>query len=381
MKHRTNKRKGNILVMTSLMMVMLIAFVALAVDVGYIYTVRNELQRAADAAAIAATWELVDQEQVQGNSGGGTLDENARARAAQFAALNQIGRISPQLAEDDVEVGYIADPSDPASPMQAPDGRMPNAVRVRVQRTGAQNGEVPLFFARVLGYGQQTAQAQATAALLHNFSGFQMPSDGSNLFILPFALDQQTWDNLMNGIGTDSYCYNPSTKSVTTGADGILECNLYPQGAGMPGNRGTIDIGDNNNSTADIARQIVHGMNQSDYNALISGGRSLDLNNETGTMIFNGDTGISAGVKDELASIIGKPRILPIFSNVVGPGNNAEYTIVKFVGVRIMDVKLTGSMTDKKVMIQPCNIVSKGLVRSEGASSTEYVYSSVWLVR
>ena len=55
-----------------------------------------------------------------------------------------------------------------------------------------------------------------------------------------------------------------------------------------------------------------------------------------------GDTGISAGVKDELASIIGQTRIIPVFSSVSGNGNNATYVIVRWVGVRVMAVKLTG---------------------------------------
>ena len=51
--------QGNVLVLTCFLMIVMIAFIALTVDVGYLYTVRNELQRSADAAAIAATWELV----------------------------------------------------------------------------------------------------------------------------------------------------------------------------------------------------------------------------------------------------------------------------------------------------------------------------------
>jgi hypothetical protein len=86
-------------------------------------------------------------------------------------------------------------------------------------------------------------------------------------------------------------------------------------------------------------------------------------------------------VKDDLVSIKGKPRIIPIFQSVTGPGNNAEYTIVKFVGVRVMEVKLTGSMSSKKVIIQPANIVAKGGIPDPGATTTEHVYSPVWLVR
>jgi hypothetical protein len=83
---------------------------------------------------------------------------------------------------------------------------------------------------------------------------------------------------------------------------------------------GTVDIGGANNSTADIARQIVYGISPQDFEAL---GHPLTLNND-GNLFLNGDTGISAGVKDELASIIGQPRIIPIFQQVHGPGNNAQ---------------------------------------------------------
>jgi Flp pilus assembly protein TadG len=377
MKHFSARRRGNILAMTALLMVMMIAFVAMAVDIGYLCTVRDELQRTADAAAIAAAWELADQYGKAGTAAPDTLSASARNTAAQFASLNLVGNQSPGLATDDVVVGYMANPANPGDPLlPVPTGMLPNAVQVRVQRTAAQNGEIPLFFGRALGMTGEQGLAQATAALVSSFSGFESPADGSNLEILPFALDEDTWIGLTT-FGTDNWAYDPSSKTVTAGCDGIQEVNLYPQGTGMPGNRGTVDIGSSNNSTADIARQIVDGVSSSDLAYL---GGSLQFGDD-GVLHLNGDTGISAGVKDELASIIGKPRIIPIFRTVVGPGNNADYSIVKFVGVRVLYVKLTGSMSSKQVMIQPCNIVAKGGIYQAGASGTQYVYSPVWLVR
>ncbi len=66
------------------------------------------------------------------------------------------------------------------------------------------------------------------------------------------------------GGGTDNCRNDPLTGHVSQGADQIREVNLYPQGCGVPGNRGTVDIGSNNNSTADIARQIVEGVSEAD---------------------------------------------------------------------------------------------------------------------
>jgi Flp pilus assembly protein TadG len=377
MKRNNSRRRGNILALTAILMIVLIAFVALAVDVGYLYTVRNELQRSADAAAIAAAWELVDHDGNATNSNATNLTTSARSAAVQYAAFNKVGAEAPLLATNDVNVGYMANPSDPSESLgPTPSGGLPNAVYVRIQRTNTQNGQVPLFFSRVLGFDSTAAEADATAALVSGFDGFTTPGDGSNIDILPYALDLNTWNNLTVN-GTDSYSYNPSTKTVTLGGDGIKEVNLFPQGTGASGNRGTVDIGSSNNSTSDIARQIVDGITPAD---LAHHGGELSFC-ECGELHLNGDTGISAGVKDQLTSIIGKPRIIPVFSEVVGPGNNADYTIVKFVGVRVMAVKLTGSMSSKHVMIQPCNVVAKGGKYEPGATGSQYIYSPVWLVR
>jgi Flp pilus assembly protein TadG len=381
MKNTLARRRGNIVAMTAVLMIVLIAFVALAVDIGYLYTVRNELQRSADAAAIAATWELIDKDnQPPGTQTADTLAANARTKAAQYAALNKVAASSPGLSNEDVSVGYMSNPSDPNSAMVAtPYGKLPNAVFVRVQRTNDQNGRVPLFFARAIGFDSSTETAQATAAFRSGLVGFQMPSDGSNLNILPFALDEVTWNNLSN-TGNDSWTYNKSTKTVTAGCDGIKECNLFPQGTGVSGNRGTVDIGSSNNSTADLKRQITGGISQSDFDALTAQDRSLTFGAD-GTLTLTGDTGMSAGVKDDLTSIVGQPKIIPIFRTVSGPGNNAVYTIVKWVGVRVMYVKMTGSSSSKTITIQPCNVVAKGGVYSENGSGSDYVYSPVWLVR
>ena len=98
----------------------------------------------------------------------------------------------------------------------------------------------------------------------------------------------------------DKYSWDPSTHQVKPGPDGKLEVNLYPQGTDSPGNRGTVDIGGENNSTSDIARQIVDGISPADMQSLSDSGRQLEFNAE-GELELNGDTGISAGVKDELA--------------------------------------------------------------------------------
>ena len=365
--------------LTALMMTFMLALVAFSVDLGYLNIAQTELQRTADAAAIAGTWELMDENALYGGEGGDYARYLARWTAMDYAQANPVTTNSPELAWDDLTVGYLANPLDPSSQIDPCSPLMANAVEVRVRRTSDLNGEVPMFFARALGFDSRAAEATATAAMLTNIIGFKPPSNGENLDVLPFALDQETWNDLMAGVGDDDWRWDPETKDVVPGSDGILEVNLFPQGTGSPGNRGTVDIGPSNNSTADLRRQIETGITAEDL-AYIGGSLELD---ENGQLFLNGDTGISAGMKDALASIIGKQRTILIFSDVSGPGNNAEYTIVAFVGVRLLDVKLTGSMSSKRVMIQPAIVVTKGAIPApEGWGQTShFVYSPVWLVR
>ena len=190
-----------------------------------------------------------------------------------------------------------------------------NAVRVRIQRSAEVNGQTPLFFARALGISSAADQREATAAFRNSFGGFELPSDGSNLGMMPFAMDEDTWNELLAGGGSydDGFSWDRNSETVSSGGDGVREVNLYPQQNTIlpPGNRGTVDIGSNNNSTSDIARQVLYGANAAD---LAFHGGSLELN-DCGELMLNGDTGISAGIKDELASIIGQPRIIPSVQN------------------------------------------------------------------
>ncbi|MFO0791074.1 MAG: pilus assembly protein TadG-related protein [Pirellulales bacterium] len=375
-------RHGTITILAAIMSIVLVGMVAFCVDLGYVLSAKEELQRSTDSAALAACWEF-GQKLSKGNTTTAAGDY-ARVTAAQYATLNRVTgnpmTIDANTSNDpngDVVFGYVADFKDSQSPFQTSNPARFNAVKVRLRKCPSANGEVPYFFARVFGLEGQSLSTEAVAGLIRDVKGFKAPSDGGTLGILPYALDLQTWTSFVANSGADNYKWNPTTKAITAGSDGLVEVNLFPQGTGSPGNRGTVDIGSSNNSTADIARQILHGISASDLAAL---GKPLEFD-ATGKLILNGDTGISAGVKDELDSIKGQPRIIPIFSSVSGNGNNAQYTIVKWQGIRIMNVKLTGSMSQKNVMIQVAPAMTKGVVPATAIGSSSSVFSPVVLVR
>jgi Flp pilus assembly protein TadG len=373
--HVNQRRAGNVLLFTLFMMIGMLGIIALSVDLGYLKMVGTELQRSADSAAIAAAAKLIEEQALPGQTSASFTE--SRSTAEQFAGLNRVATEAPNLATEDVAIGQLSYPFGTAGELNLATPRAYNAVRVRIRRVNAQNGEVNLFFARALGIYSQPLEGEATAAFISSFRGFRPTSENNNINILPFALDKTTWDDLIAGGGCDNWKFDSTTGRVTVGADKVREVNLYPQGTGSPGNRGTVDFGSANNSTADIRRQIASGVSAADL-AAFGGKIELDA---SGQLSVNGDTGISAGVKDALAAIVGQTRIIPIFSAVSGPGNNAQYTIVAFAGIRVMQVDLTGKPSQKCLIVQPARVIARGGIPATDGNGSTFAYSPVVLVK
>lgn len=326
------------------LIVVLIGLLAFAVDLGYIALVRSQLQTAADSAALASASQLLDRDWLQGVSSQSLSD--ADAQAARFAAANRAGGVSLLLGSSDVVYGSIANPRDPSSPFDR--SRSPyNSAKVTVQRTSAQNGELGLFFAKIFNRNSLPLTAAATATYEGAIGGFEFSDSIPNQksLLLPYTVQVDYWEAAFTS-GSDLFGRDPETGEVTAGGDGIREVTLFPTRT-TSGNFGTLDIGPASNSTDDIERQTLEGPNRADFDAL---GGKLALGSD-GTLILEGDTGISAGVKDAMQAIEGDARIIPLYTTVTGDGDNSIFTITRFVGCTVVSVKLTGG--DKHILIQP----------------------------
>ncbi len=390
MQSRNHQRRAVSFAMVTVCLFVLVGSAALTVDVGMMYRARSEAQASADAAAMAGAWKLLDQDRLRGYSNMSAEMNAARTAAAQLAARNEIVNTSPSLSanssndvDGDIVIGYLSDPdNNPNEPLSTANSDLFNTVRVIVRRDSTHSSPIDLFFAGVFGHLHADVSADAYATFKDGVVGYRVNDSTGNADLLPLTLHVNVWNNLLAGTFTtgDNWTYNASSGAVTAGPDGINELNLYPGGGTgqlPPGNFGTVDIGSSNNSTADLSRQIRYGVNEEDLSFF---GGELVLGDD-GTLELNGDTGLSAAIKDDLIAILGIPRAIPLFSSVNGPGNNSVFTIVGFAGIRIMDVKLTGSMSSKRVIIQPAFVVDDAAVTDAGAGPSHFVYQPVHLVR
>ena len=131
-----NNQKGAVIVTTALTVVVIMGFAALAVDVGYLLTGRNQLQNAVDAAALSGASGLL------GVAGLVNDQSFAINNAVQVANLNMIMNNPLNINSGDVS--------------------FPNANAVSVNSIQTLN----MFFARVLGINTMNVSASATASLL-----------------------------------------------------------------------------------------------------------------------------------------------------------------------------------------------------------------------
>jgi Flp pilus assembly protein TadG len=319
-------RRGAILVLAAILMTALVGMISFAVDYGYLLKVRTDLQRSADASALAAVQDLI-------RKADGTQDLDKTRETARTYARDNLDDTSIQIASDDIQIGRY-DPKSIYSNVTLLNNGTFDTVRVTLRRDGAVNPTVPLFFARVLGIEDAPVVAKSTAIL----QKAQLLTPGAE--ILPFATPKPLWDSLAPGDQWSAY------------GDGKIKDE---SGAEVPGNWGTLDIGSTDNSTTELNDQILNGLRQNDLNELYSEGRTAQ-----GTHIdsaepvwMQGDTGLSSGLKSSVQAVHGKKKLIPIYDKLGEKlvGNNTEYHIIGWGVVTVISSDWQGQ-TNTRVIVE-----------------------------
>lgn len=164
------KRAGAIAVLAAIFLIVVFAFAAFTVDVGFITLTKTQMQAAADAAALSAVMELTS------SSDPATIRANAKTAAQEVATLFRNGDRSSVTLDpaSDVIFGKQVALGNGQTLTTWGDSQTPyNLVKVRVRRgtdVGA-NGEsvdnrLPLFFGPAIGTTKSTLTTEAIASFL-----------------------------------------------------------------------------------------------------------------------------------------------------------------------------------------------------------------------
>ena len=284
---RMRGRRGQVIVLFAGLVVLLLGMCALAVDVGMLHATQARLQNAADAAALAAALQYVQ-------------ERNAAASEseARTAATSQAGILGLANAEDarfEVEYGTLEDGEFQAGAQEA------TAVKVTALRDGdAPGGEVQGFFAGALGVASVSMQASAVAAL---FQGVSTMWSG----LAPLAI----WEGDVAGPGEIMTIYDDN--QVAPGVWGLLNLNGGSHGA------------------PELEDWILNG-----YDGEIT------IDPDTGYLWIGGSPGLRASLDDEFESRIGETMIICVYDDVIDQGSNAQFRVTRFLAVTITEAELTG---------------------------------------
>ena len=221
MKTLLREQKGMAAIHMALLGTILVGMTAFAVDVGHALVTQNELQNAADSAALAATRQMgvdylampiADQQDLDRDlTSAEQVQITAQATAAAFA--NKASDVANLvLGQGDIQFGtwdFIAHTF-------VPTVTRPNAIRVTARRDGGANGPITTFFAGVLGVNTMDIAATSTAAL--GTSGGPVAPGVADV---PFAISSNWFNNTAN-------C-NGGIQFSPTGPDGCAGWHVFDQ--------------------------------------------------------------------------------------------------------------------------------------------------------
>ena len=156
-----SSRRGAIIVKLAVTLPVIGGFAALGIDMTYLHNVHADLQRTADAAALAAAARLARET-------GADPQSVAYDAVCELLKRNPVGGEIMEIDPQDVVVGRAAfNDATGHVDWQGPSNLAPNAVEVHLRRTSdSPSGPVPLYFARMMGKKEAEISAQARAILI-----------------------------------------------------------------------------------------------------------------------------------------------------------------------------------------------------------------------
>jgi len=318
--------KGQVLVLVALAIFALLGLAALGIDVGYMYSIRHELQRSADTGALAGASAFITGDW---NDTSMALDHPrgiADTRAREYAAKDKVVQTTLNPASE-VAVSF---------PLQD-----------RIEVITSRNAD--LFFARIFGMGNKLITARAVAEA-------RVIGPNANVTcITPFAIPYPWLDN-----DTTNGLYDPGEHVYTDCEDGVGMC---------PGTAITLSIGSPSaDNTSPSGQQ--------------SAGQFFLMQGNVGGETFQGANDLRNYIRDGCFSInLGLPvDLMP--GNNMGPTVQAIEDVIRRADQEgfsqtYPDIDNSWQMTSPRVIRVVIYNPSEQLIYGGGAGGTQGTGASV----
>jgi Flp pilus assembly protein TadG len=288
---RTNNERGQSMVITVVFMVVLLGFAALVIDVGSWYRAHRSAQSTADAAALAGAQVLPD-------------TQNATALAQQYVTKNSSGGSGPGTGGTTPQITITQQ------------GYEPDTITVKVSRPS------PGFFAKVFGsaFGSVNVSGTATARAYNVY--------GVRNGIAPITVNYK--HPLLNCTRGQQPTCNPTYGTPTTLGLQDIHTSGGKDAAGAFGLINLNGVDNGNIGAGTLADWLLNGYQDHDLTTgHYDSAPSSNFNNSQFT--------------DALNQMIGQELLFPVYRLIQGPGSNAMYDIIGWVGFVITSYDTSGS--------------------------------------
>lgn len=304
---------GFAIIYIALALIAILAIAGLAIDIGYMYMVKGQLQIAADAAALAGAAKL--------STNSADLSQNdARNEAISFAAKN-IAAGSPVILESDGS-NILSDDNDITvgnwnGTVYSPGGTPVNAIQVRARRTAeSPGGPVDIFLGRVIGWREMSASAIAIAARPPRVN-------------ISVAICVRTCSELVIDPGGSLLYWSPYPKEINPGYQGIAwtvfsetsqstpSKELIEFFCGKEKDACGLSVYSDNGYKDSVARQFRCAFKNPSY----------DRENKT----FDGSGNVTSWTV-----------IVPVFDECPPGAQPKPYKVIKYARIRIVEVYASG---------------------------------------
>lgn len=374
-------RRGTVAVLTALALTVILGMAALAIDMSWLVSARDQLQAGVDNTAMSTAHYIAFQPYPQTNGERTILSGFATTYGVNFMHENPVE--AQPLYGSSVQTGNAIWSGGRVTGFTYSPGDF-DAVRVITNMSG-NNPELPAFFGFI--FGKQSYQPTAGAIALLK------PNKGA---ILPFTVyrplvsDMFDWTiadgyldpdldivHLEPIIYQDNYSWNAAQESVAPGQDGIPEIKIYPSrnNSFCSGNFGALNIFVGNEGNPPFEAQIENGVTVAEIESEIQddgwggpfnpemstypwpsaamptyqfGRATFDFIGMTGNPGIGGNS-ITASLNQRIGTIVA----FFVHEACALNGANGTYTIGELRFARLMDFRLTGNPSARFIAVQP----------------------------
>lgn len=363
-----SRRAGSLMPALALGVAVVLLGATLVIDRLWLDLAYAELQRTAEAAALAAGRELASDDLLRETADPSARLMKARWAAARIGAENRVAGDSVRIhTDDDVRFGQLVEVTGQTVFMD--DQVAPTSVSVTARRTKGRQSAIWLALQTLWGPKSADVVANAEATLDNRVIGLRTVSD-LPLPTLPVAIrwsgtspktGPANWQSdIEQQRGDDRFAYDSATGHVSESADGISEITLRTASSdeSSRGNAHFVMLRDDLTDD-DLRRQIREGWSAHD---LKESSNALLL--DRGPLMMTGLRGVNAGtLNDSLRSVAGQSRICLLYDRAESEPNSpvARLHCVGFVAGRVMSVRdVSGS--ECEFVFQPAVMTSRSAI-------------------